>query len=186
MRRKSPLGKQWQGCPRRTSRQNAISFDLYGTGGGAAVNMRTNRASRKAMELRRKLGLHGQVDAEAVANMLGLTMVPLKLESLQELMVDDCIGVAERLATTWRRWVIVHSIGHKPLHHGNHMWMRINTGLGNRLEREAEDFAHAFPIDVQESLYVGVVDAWEVAEYFGFPEELVLLQAPLFPEGIRL
>ena len=39
--------------------------------------------------------MHCQVDAEAVANMLGLAVVPLKLEFLQGLMVDDCIGVAE-------------------------------------------------------------------------------------------
>ena len=148
--------------------------------------MAANRARRKVMELRRKLGLHGQVDAEAAANMLGPSVVSLNLESLQELMVDDCIGVAERLAATWRRWGIVHAIGHKFLHPGNHKWMRINTGLGNRLEREAEDFAHSLRLDVQEVLHVGVANAWEVAGYFGVPEELVLLQALLFPEGIQL
>ena len=136
------------------------------------------------MELRKKLSMHCQVDAEAVANMLGLAVVPLKLEFLQGLMVDDCIGVANRLAPSWRRWVIAHAIGHRLLHPGNHMWMRMNTGLGSRLEREAEDFAHSLRLDVQEVLHVGVANAWEVAEYFGVPEELVLLQALLFPEGI--
>ena len=145
--------------------------------------MGANRARGKAMELRRKLGLHGQVDAEAAANMLGLSVVPLNLESLQELLVDDCIGVANRLTPSWRRWVIAHAIGHKLLHPGNHMWMRINTGLGNKLEREAEDFAYSLLMDVQEALHMGVVDAWEMAEYFGVPEELVLLQAPLFSDG---
>lgn len=80
------------------------------------------------MELRKRLGLYGQVDAEAVANMLGLTVVPLRLESLQELMVDDCIGVADRLTPAWRRWVTGHAIGHKLLHPGNHVWLRMHTG----------------------------------------------------------
>ena len=141
--------------------------------------MRVNRARRKATELRKRLGLRGQVDAESVANILGLAVVPLKLESLQELMVDDCIGVADRLTPGWRRWVVAHAIGHKLLHPGNHMWMRKHTSLGNRLEREAEDFAHALLLDVQEAVDVGLAGAWEIAEYFGVPEELVCFQSHL-------
>ena len=136
------------------------------------------------MELRQKLGLHGQVDAESVANMLGLTVVPLKLETLQELMVDDCIGVADRLTAPWRRWVTAHAIGHKLLHPGNHMWMRMHTGLGSRLEREAEDFAHALLLDAEEAVSGGMVNAWEIAEHFGVPEEVVLLQVPLIREHL--
>ena len=34
------------------------------------------RAQRKAEQLRRKLGLSGRVDAEAVADILGLEVVP--------------------------------------------------------------------------------------------------------------
>ncbi|MCY4623401.1 MAG: ImmA/IrrE family metallo-endopeptidase [Chloroflexi bacterium] len=135
------------------------------------------------MELRTKLGLRGQVDAEAVANLLGLTVVPLQLEELQELMVDDCIGVADRLAPAWRRWVIAHAVGHKVLHPGNHLWMRMHTGLAGKVEREAEDFAQALLLDATEVVGEGLSEAWEIAENFGVPEELVLLQAPLFFEG---
>ena len=39
-----------------------------------------NRAQRKAAELRRKLGLRGKVDAEAVANRLGLTVQPWPMD----------------------------------------------------------------------------------------------------------
>ena len=141
--------------------------------------MKTNRARRKAIELRKKLGRRGQVDAESVANMLGLTVVLLKLESLQELMVDDCIGVADRLTPAWLRWVIGHAIGHKLLHPGNHMWMRMHTGLGNRLEREAEDFAQALLLDALEAKEEGLFHAWEVAEHFGVPEEAIYMQAAL-------
>ena len=145
--------------------------------------MKMTRARRKALDLRGKLGLHGQVDAEAVANVLGLTVVPLKLEGLQELMVDDCIGVAERLPPDWRRWVIAHALGHRVLHPGNHLWLRMHTGLEGRVEREAEDFAHALLLDPKEAVDEGLTQAWEIAEYFGVPEELILLQVPMLLRG---
>ena len=141
--------------------------------------MKMTRATRKAVELRSKLGLYGQVDAEAVANVLGLTVVSLKLEVLQELTVDDYIGVAERLVPAWRRWVVAHAVGHKVLHPGNHLWMRMHTGLGGKVEREAEDFAHALLMDAREAVEEGLSETWEIAEHFGVPEDLVFLQAPL-------
>ena len=128
------------------------------------------------MELGKKLGLKGQVDPEAAANMLGLMVVPLKLESLQELMVDDCIGVADRLPSEWLRWVVAHAIGHRVLHPGNHMWMRIHTALANRLEREAKDFTHTLLVDFEEAVDAGLVHTWEIAEYFGVPEEMVFFR----------
>ena len=140
--------------------------------------MIANRATRKAKQLRQKLSLRGRVDVESVANILGLTIVPLKLESLQELMVDDCIGVAARLEPAWRRWVIAHAIGHKVLHPGNHMWMRKHTSLGNRLEREAEDFARSLLMDPGEAVDAGLLDAWDLADYFGVPTEMACLQVP--------
>lgn len=141
--------------------------------------MRANRAAQKAMDLRRKLGLRGQVDVEAVANILGLTVLPLKLGTLQELMVDDCVGVAVRLTPEWKRWVIAHAVGHRVLHPGNHLWMRMHTELGNRVEREAEDFAHALLIDPREATQMRLVQVWEIAEHFGVPAEQVYLQGQL-------
>ena len=93
--------------------------------------------------------------------------------------MDDCIGVAERLDPAWRRWVTAHAIGHKLLHPGNHLWMRTYTGLANRLEREAEDFAYALLLDAREVANEGLTSVWEVAEHFGVPKELVALQVPL-------
>ncbi len=59
------------------------------------------------------------------------------------------------------------------------MWMRKYTSLGNRLEREAEDFAHALLLDAKEAVDEGLAGAWEIAEYFGVPEELICFQAHL-------
>ena len=137
------------------------------------------RAHRKAQQLRRKLKLSGQVDAEAVANVLGLDVVPWPLEVQEEMQMGHYIGVADRLDARWRRWVIAHAIGHRLLHSGNHLWIRDHTSLGSLFEREAEDFARALLMDVDEAMDEGLSEAWEVAEHFGVPQEMVVLQPPL-------
>ena len=137
------------------------------------------RAQRKAAALRRKLGLHGRVDAETVANMVGLEVVPWPLEVQEEMQMGLYIGVAERLDPRWRRWVIAHAIGHRLLHSGNHLWIRDHTSLGGIYEREAEDFARALLMDVAEAMAQGLSELWEVAEHFGVPEEMAWLQPPL-------
>jgi hypothetical protein len=137
------------------------------------------RAQRKAAALRRKLGLHGRVDAETVANMVGLEVVPWPLEVQEEMQMGLYIGVAERLDPRWRRWVIAHAIGHRLLHSGNHLWIRDHTSLGSLYEREAEDFARALLMDVAEAMAEGLSELWEVAEHFGVPEEMAWLQPPL-------
>ncbi len=138
-----------------------------------------NRAQRRAVELRHKLELRGRVDAEAVANHLGLVVQPWPLKAQEELQMDGFICVAERLDSRWRRWVTAHAIGHRLLHPGNHLWIRDHTSFGGRFEREAEDFARALLMDAREAMQVGLTEVWEVAEHFGVPEEMVLLQAPM-------
>ena len=71
-----------------------------------------------------------------------------------------------------------HAIGHRLLHPGNHLWIRLHTGLAQRFEREAEDFARALLVDSQEAAKAGLMQSWEVAEYFGVPDEVVRLQPP--------
>ena len=137
------------------------------------------RAQREALKLRRKLKLSGRVDAEAVANMLDMEVVSWPLDVQEEMQMDRYIGVAERLDSRMRRWVIAHAIGHKLLHTGNHLWIRDHTSLGGLYEREAEDFARALLMDVDEAMAEGLSELWEVAEHFGVPEEMAWLQPPL-------
>lgn len=141
-----------------------------------------NRAQRKAAALRRKLGLRGMVDVEAVADILGLVVQPWPMQVQQEMQMDGYISVAERLDPQWRRWVTAHAIGHRLLHPGNHLWIRDHTSLGSKFEREAEDFARALLMDAQEAMDEGLVHSWEVAEHFGVPDEMARLQAPLVME----
>ena len=138
-----------------------------------------NRAQLRAARLRRELGLRGRVDVEAVANLLGLVVKPWPMKVQEEMQMDNFIGVAERLDSRWRRWVIAHAVGHRLMHPGNHLWIRDHTGFGGRFEREAEDFARALLMDVKEAVEEGLREVWEVEEHFGVPQEMVLLQAPM-------
>ena len=137
------------------------------------------RAHQKGALLRRKLGLTGRVDAEAVANIMGFKVTLAPMEVQTEIEVGGYILVAERLGPEWRRWYTAHSLGHKVLHPGNQLWVYRKTMLGSKLEREANDFAHALLMDGQEAIRAGLTCYWEVAEHFGVPNEVVWLQPPL-------
>ena len=136
-----------------------------------------NQARRGAAELRLSMGLHGKVDAEALANRLGLVIVPWPMGHDMEARIGNIICVAEHLEPEWRRWVIAHSIGHRFMHPGNHPWIWIHTSLGPRLEREAEDFACALLVDGREAAAGCMVQSWQVAVHFGVPDEMVRLRA---------
>ena len=137
------------------------------------------RAQRRGAALRRKLGLTGRVDAEAVANMHGYPVVCWPLVKQKELEVAGYICVADRLGPEESRWYIAHALGHKLMHPGNHLWIYKHTMLGWKLEREANDFAYTLLTDDLEAIGEGFTCSVEVAHYFGVPEEFVWLQAPL-------
>ena len=136
-------------------------------------------AQARGAALRRKLGLSGRVDAEAVANLYGYPVKRLPLVKQKELEVAGIICIADRLGPEWRRWCIAHSLGHKMMHPGNLLKVGRETGLGYRFEREANDFARALLMDGREAIRAGLTCTWEVAEHFGVPEEVVRLQPPL-------
>ncbi len=137
------------------------------------------RAERKGAALRRKLGLTGRVDAEALANLHGYPVKRLPLVKQKELEVAGYICIADRLGPEESRWYIAHALGHKMMHPGNQLWVYRKTMLGSKLEREANDFAHTLLIDERGAMAAGLTYPWEVAEYFGVPDEIVRLQAPM-------
>ena len=131
------------------------------------------RAQQRGSALRGELGLRGQVDAEVVANDLGLTVKRWSLRVVEEMRFGDYIAVAERLTPEWRRWVVAHAVAHRLLHPSNHVWIRRHTDLARGFEREAEDFACGLLVDVEEARAEGLVTSWEVAEHFGVPDEMI-------------
>ena len=132
-----------------------------------------SRAHQRGSALRRELDLRGPVDAEAVANDLGLTVQRRSLRVLEEMRLENYVAIADRLEPQWRRWVLAHAIGHCLLHAGNYLCLRWHTDLARALEREAEDFAGGLLVDAEEVIAQGLVTSWEVAEHFGVPDEMV-------------
>ncbi len=130
--------------------------------------------------LRRTLDLSGRIDAESVAAELGLTIFNWPLKGrVQEVKVGESVGVSSRLVPSWRRWAVAHAIGHHQLHPGNHVWLRATTGLAASMERQAEEFAYGLLVDEVEGFEAGLLADWELAEYFGVPEEVVRVQGDI-------
>ena len=131
------------------------------------------RAQQRGSALRGELGLRGQVDAEVVANDLGLTVKRWSLRVVEEMRFGDYIAVAERLTPEWRRWVVAHAVAHRLLHPSNHVWIHRNINLARGFEREAEDFAYGLLVDAGEAASAGLTHSWELAAHFGVPDEMV-------------
>ena len=92
------------------------------------------RAERKGSTLRRKLGLTGRVDAEAVANLHGYPVMRLPLVKHKEPEVAGYVCIADRLGPEESRWYIAHALGRKMMHPGNHLWIYKKTMLGYRYD----------------------------------------------------
>ena len=52
------------------------------------------------------------------------------------------------------------------------IWLRAETLLGVASERQAEDFAWGLLVDEREAEAAWALEPWEIADYFGIPEEV--------------
>ena len=85
--------------------------------------------------------------------------------------------MSAELDTAEQRWAIAHAIGHHMLHaEANAVWLRARTGLVDRFERQAEDFAFHLLVDLEEARAEGLMDAALIAERYGVPVEMIHLQ----------
>ena len=76
---------------------------------------------------------------------------------------------------------IAHAIGHNQLHAGNQIWLReAAPRLFSINEVRADNYAYALLIDEHEAFRLGLTEAWEIAEHFQIPEEMVREQGRLF------
>ena len=71
---------------------------------------------------------------------------------LQERQAGDLMGGSQRPGLSWWKWMIVHAIGHKRMHPGDHLWMQAHPLLGYRGEHEADAFAGTLLMDGREAL----------------------------------
>ncbi len=92
----------------------------------------------KAAELHKRYGpFDYPIDAEAIANREGLTVVmwPL-LPPVEEVKVGHSIGVREGLSSEWRRWDIAHALGHHLLlHRGNQLVFRTQSDRDRKVRQ---------------------------------------------------
>ena len=97
------------------------------------------RAKHKGRLLRRKYRLSGQVDAVALAEVMGLRVDfwQLPVKDLHEATRGRNIAVAADLDATEQRWAVAHGIGHRILHPANHLWLRATTMLAVPYERQS-------------------------------------------------
>ncbi len=137
------------------------------------------KATRLAKKLRQKVSGKGCIDVEAIAHMLGFEVIVQPFVDVYEVKVGEYIAVAERLSPDWRRWSIAHAIGHRMMHDGNALWLRAHTQLAIPYEREAEEFAYVLLVNEQEATRASMTEAWEIAEHFGVPQEMVRVQGEL-------
>ena len=137
---------------------------------------------REAERLRQRCRITGPADVSGVTEMLGLRVDewPLPAGELHEVFVKDSIGVSTDVSEADERWAIAHGIGHYILHSaGNQIWLRANTGLSDKLEAQAEQFAYHLLIDLNEAWDEGLETAEEIAAYFGVPVGMVRVQGRL-------
>ncbi|MCY3602080.1 MAG: hypothetical protein OXH12_03285 [Chloroflexi bacterium] len=90
-------------------------------------------ATKRRAELRREMGLRGQVGALAVSDHLGLVVKRFRFAVFEEMRLANFIAVADRFEPEWRRWVVAQAVGHGFLHVGNLVWMTRNTDPRPRL-----------------------------------------------------
>jgi Zn-dependent peptidase ImmA (M78 family) len=123
--------------------------------------------------LRTRLGLTGAVDAEVVAETLGLKVLYWQFRGrIDEVKMWQFIVMSNYLPYRQRNWAIAHGIGHHVLHAGNQAWLRVHTLLAVKDERQAEDFAYGLLVDEEEAMVERLAD-WEWSEYFRVPDELL-------------
>ena len=138
------------------------------------------KARDKGRLLRQKYSLTGRVNVLELADAMGLHVDPLPLPAgeMHEITVKRSIAVSTELDDAEQRWAVAHGIGHRILHPGNAVWARANTLLGNRLEREAEDFAYGLLVAEGEAVAERLPTLSDVAEHFGIPIYTLWENAP--------
>lgn len=134
------------------------------------------RVIDRANEIDRQFGN----DLDQIAESLGLTVIPQKLEGrLTEFYFPGAIVVSQNLSKRKRRELISHAIGHHLFHAGNHLAMQKRIySFGNYHEKQANVFAAVLlmPTNEFQRLLKTKPRMDEIADYFHVTEELVRLR----------
>jgi len=132
-------------------------------------------AIEKAKQVyQRHPGLTFPVDMEWLANAEGCEcLIWPFLEPIKEVKQGRWIGIADRLSRKEHRYLIAHALAHHLMHCGNQLSFRDwQTSTRRRQEKEADCFAAHILMPENELYRVVNMPPWEIAEYFGVPDEL--------------
>ena len=134
-------------------------------------------AAEKAKALHeRHPGMSIPVDMEKMVEAEGCELIEWQfLSPVKEVMHGRWIGIAEGLELNERRYLAAHALGHHLLHCGNQLWFRDwqETSVLKQ-EREADEFAAHLLVPENELEKLDKPTTWEIAEYFGIPEEIAV------------
>jgi len=138
-----------------------------------------NTAVERAMKLHRQYpGLVFPLDMDQLACLEGCEIVdwPL-LFPVKEVKRGCWIGIAMGAGHSERRFLIAHALGHHLLHSGNQLsfYGPQKASLWKQ-EKEADEFAAHLLMPTAMLEEIGNLPAWELAERFGMPEEIVRLR----------
>ncbi|RLC93699.1 MAG: hypothetical protein DRI40_08435 [Chloroflexi bacterium] len=133
-------------------------------------------AVEKAKELHlRYPGLSGPpVDIESMAEAEGLEWLSWPfLHPVKEVKRGRWVGLAQNLSRPEQRYLLAHALAHHLLHVGNQLsFHHQQFGMVGREEREAEVCAAHILMPGEELTKVIAMSLWDLADYFGVPEEL--------------
>jgi len=133
-------------------------------------------AVEKAKELhQRHPGMSIPVDMERLAEAEGCELINWPfLGPVKEVKQGRWIGIAEDIGPNERRYLIAHALAHHLLHCGNQLsFHQRQWGETVRQEKEAEECAAHILMPEAELARVITPEVWDLANYFGVPEELV-------------
>lgn len=134
------------------------------------------RAIEKARELQQRYpGLTFPIDMEYMSQAEGCILIDWPfLNPVREVKRGNWIGLAEGLNVRDRRYLIAHALAHHLLHAGNQLsfcdWRKVGV---LKQEREADECAAHILLPEHELSKIRWMRLWELAEYFGVPENLV-------------
>lgn len=136
----------------------------------------SNRAIRKAREVFQSYpGMKFPLDIEKIATEEGCEVVTWAfLHPVKEVKRGRYIGIAAGLEPREQRYLVAHALAHHLLHCGNQLAFHgLQEVVRYRQEREADECAAHILIPEEELAQLSFTPLWEIAEYFGVPEEIV-------------
>ncbi len=129
----------------------------------------------KARDIHRRYpDLSFPVDMEWLASAEGCELLNWPfMEPVKEVKQGRWIGIATGLEEREQRYLIAHALAHHLMHRGNQLSFR-DWQKGNILkqERGADECAAHILMPEPELTRIGNIPVWELADYFGVPDEL--------------